>query len=96
MSASAGCGLAGGLFRTAYAQWCAWRCDLPLCERSTDVIRILRASTDRPIIASGGVMSAEGAREKLKAGAALVQIYTGLIYRGPQLIREIIRVWGAA
>jgi dihydroorotate dehydrogenase len=67
----------------------------PLRSRSTEVLRILRAHTALPIIASGGVMSAEAAREKLEAGASLVQIYTGFIYRGPGLIRDIVGVWGA-
>ncbi|MGP1680019.1 MAG: quinone-dependent dihydroorotate dehydrogenase, partial [Burkholderiales bacterium] len=44
-----------------------------------------------PIIGVGGVMSAADARAKLAAGASLVQIYTGFIYRGPQLIGEILR-----
>lgn len=66
----------------------------PLRARSTEVLRILRAHTALPIIASGGVMSAESALEKLQAGASLVQIYTGFIYRGPGLIREISRAWG--
>ena len=65
----------------------------PLISRSTEVLRILRAHTALPIIASGGVMSADCARKKLEAGASLVQIYTGFIYRGPQLIREIANIW---
>lgn len=44
-----------------------------------------------PIIAAGGILSAADAQEKLKAGASLVQIYSGLIYRGPQLIADIVR-----
>ena len=65
----------------------------PLRSRSTEVLRILRAHTALPIIASGGVMSAESAREKLEAGASLVQIYTGFIYHGPGLIRDIVGIW---
>jgi dihydroorotate dehydrogenase len=42
------------------------------------------------VIGAGGVMSAADAREKLAAGAALVQVYTGLIYRGPALVKEIL------
>jgi len=68
----------------------------PLRARSTEVLRILRAHTSLPIIASGGVMSAEFAREKIESGASLVQIYTGFIYRGPGLIREIVGVWEAS
>ena len=61
----------------------------PLASRSTSLIRILRSSTSLPIIGSGGVMDAASAKEKFDAGAGLVQIYTGFVYRGPQLIREI-------
>jgi dihydroorotate dehydrogenase len=61
----------------------------PLAERSTEVIKILRRHTSLPLIASGGVMSAEDARRKIEAGADLVQIYTGLVYSGPALIRQI-------
>jgi dihydroorotate dehydrogenase len=43
-----------------------------------------------PIIAAGGIMDADDAREKLNAGATLVQVYTGLVYRGPGLVKEII------
>ena len=65
----------------------------PLRETSTAVIRKLSRLLDGalPIIGVGGVMSATDARAKLAAGASLVQIYTGFIYRGPQLIGEILR-----
>lgn len=43
-----------------------------------------------PIIASGGIMDVNSAQEKISAGASLLQLYTGLIYRGPRLIKEII------
>jgi dihydroorotate dehydrogenase len=43
-----------------------------------------------PVVASGGVMDAAGVRARLEEGAALVQLYTGLIYRGPGLVREIL------
>ena len=54
------------------------------------VIRQLRAALgpQMPIIGVGGVMSAAAARAKREAGADLVQIYTGLIYKGPELVRE--------
>jgi dihydroorotate dehydrogenase len=68
----------------------------PLLSRSTAVLRILRSRTALPIIASGGVMSAAAAAEKLAAGASLVQIYTGFIYRGPHLIREVTDAWRTA
>ena len=61
----------------------------PLQQRATGLVRILRSNTSLPIIASGGVTDAASAKEKFDAGARLVQIYTGLVYRGPQLIREI-------
>lgn len=62
----------------------------PLSRKSTDVIRQLSAelSGRLPIIGVGGVMDAATAAEKIQAGASLVQIYTGFIYRGPELIRE--------
>jgi dihydroorotate dehydrogenase len=62
----------------------------PLLEASNRVIRRLRAALgpQYPIIGVGGVMSGADARAKLDAGATLVQIYTGLIYKGPGLVRE--------
>lgn len=64
----------------------------PLFERSTTIIRYLRThNQDIPIIAAGGILSGEDALEKLKAGANLVQIYSGLVYRGPGLIKAINR-----
>jgi dihydroorotate dehydrogenase len=64
----------------------------PVFEKSTEVVRLFRGALpqDLPIIAAGGIMSAEDALAKLDAGAALVQIYSGLIYRGPSLVREVI------
>jgi len=62
----------------------------PLRQRSTEVLRILRSATKLPIIASGGIMDAAAAHEKLEAGASLVQLYTGFVYNGPELIREIV------
>lgn len=62
----------------------------PVFEASNRVIRLLRAALGPgfPIIGVGGVMSGEDARAKVAAGADLVQLYTGLIYRGPALVRE--------
>lgn len=62
----------------------------PLRKRATEIVRFIASKTATPIIASGGLMDAAAAREKFEAGAALVQIYTGFIYRGPGLIREIV------
>ena len=65
----------------------------PLRERATTVLRVLADVLDGalPIIGVGGIMSAEDAREKIRAGATLVQLYTGLIYRGPELVAECVR-----
>jgi dihydroorotate dehydrogenase len=70
----------------------------PLRDSSTAVIaQLARLLEGRvPIIGAGGVMNADDARAKLAAGASLVQIYTGLIYRGPQLVGEILRALPAA
>ncbi len=63
----------------------------PIRDRSTEVIRYLADKSGRsfPIIGVGGIHSADDAMEKFEAGASLVQLYTGFIYEGPQLIREI-------
>ena len=65
----------------------------PLRDASTALIGKLAHLLDGalPIVGVGGVMSAADACEKLAAGASLVQVYTGFIYRGPQLIGEILR-----
>jgi dihydroorotate dehydrogenase len=63
----------------------------PLRERSTRVVRRVAARATRPVIGVGGVSGADSAREKLSAGAALVQLYTGLVYQGPGLPRRIVR-----
>ena len=64
----------------------------PLTERSTDVISKLSRELDGalPIIGVGGICTGEDAAEKMAAGASLVQIYSGFIYRGPKLIREAV------
>jgi len=62
----------------------------PLRDKSTALVREINARSTIPVIASGGIFDAESAREKFQAGALLIQLYTGLIYRGPQLLREII------
>ena len=61
----------------------------PLRTKSTALVRQITARSTIPVIASGGIMDADSAREKIAAGAQLLQIYTGLIYRGPALLREI-------
>ncbi len=64
----------------------------PLQHKSTEVIRQLAKALDGalPIIGVGGIDSAMAAREKLAAGASLVQIYSGFIYKGPSLVKEIV------
>ena len=68
----------------------------PVRSKSTAVVKQLSLALQGkiPIIGVGGIMSALDAEEKLKAGADLLQIYTGLIYRGPELVREICREIG--
>lgn len=65
----------------------------PLTKKSTEVIAYLRSKLGKsyPIIGVGGIMSADDAVEKLRAGADLVQLYTGFVYEGPDLIRSINR-----
>ena len=62
----------------------------PLREKSTILVHEIAAQSKIPVIASGGIFDAESAREKFQAGAQLIQLYTGLVYRGPQLLREIM------
>ncbi|MEP7275571.1 MAG: quinone-dependent dihydroorotate dehydrogenase [Betaproteobacteria bacterium] len=64
----------------------------PLFERSNAVIRTLAAALDGalPIIGVGGILSGSDARAKIDAGATLVQLYTGLVYRGPSLVAECV------
>jgi dihydroorotate dehydrogenase len=62
----------------------------PVFEKSNEVIRQLRAAMgpNFPIIGVGGILSGDDAVAKIKAGADVVQIYTGLIYKGPTLVKE--------
>lgn len=64
----------------------------PLAERSLDTVHRLSRALDGalPIIGVGGIMSAPDAIDRLQAGATLIQLYTGLIYRGPALLRAIL------
>jgi dihydroorotate dehydrogenase len=65
----------------------------PVKEQSTYVVAGLAAELNGkvPIIAAGGILSAKDAQDKLDAGASLVQIYSGLIYRGTQLVEDILK-----
>jgi dihydroorotate dehydrogenase len=66
---------------------------LPLRALSTRMVQkiVERMAGKLPVIGVGGVSDAQSAREKLDAGACLVQVYTGLVYRGPGLVKEIIQ-----
>ena len=61
-------------------------------------MRVLATALDGalPIIGVGGILSGGDAREKIRAGASLVQLYTGLIYRGPDLVADCVQALDAA
>jgi dihydroorotate dehydrogenase len=63
----------------------------PVRQRATEVVQYLSTQTQNkiPIIASGGIFTGEDAREKLDAGASLVQVWTGFIYEGPSIVKNI-------
>ncbi|WP_353165853.1 quinone-dependent dihydroorotate dehydrogenase [Empedobacter brevis] len=65
----------------------------PLKNRSTEVIRYLSEKSNKafPIIGVGGIHTAEDAKEKLEAGASLLQVYTGFIYEGPSIVKNICK-----
>ncbi|HAN19857.1 MAG: dihydroorotate dehydrogenase (quinone) [Bacteroidetes bacterium GWC2_33_15] len=65
----------------------------PLAKRSTEIIRYLneKSAGSIPIIGVGGIMSVDDALEKIKAGATLIQVYTGFIYEGPGFVKKINR-----
>ena len=65
----------------------------PLMKRSTEMVKYIFQKTNGsiPIIASGGIHSAEDAIEKINAGASLVQVYTGFIYEGPAIAKRICK-----
>ena len=62
----------------------------PLREKSTALVREIAKRSAIPVIASGGISDAESAQQKFQAGVQLVQLYTGFIYRGPRLLREVM------
>ena len=65
----------------------------PLTTRSTEVVRYIHTNSNGkiPIIASGGIFTAADAKEKLNAGASLIQVYTGFIYQGPGIAKAICK-----
>ncbi|MCS6969127.1 MAG: quinone-dependent dihydroorotate dehydrogenase [Cytophagales bacterium] len=64
----------------------------PLKKRSTEIIRYLAQKSNKQfvIIGAGGIFNAEDALEKLRAGADLVQVYTGFVYEGPAIVKKIV------
>jgi len=64
----------------------------PVKAKATHVLSRLRVHLDDrvPLIGVGGILGTDDAKEKLGAGASLVQVYTGLVYRGPGLVRELV------
>ncbi len=67
----------------------------PLTQQATEIISSFHSKMGPtvPIIGAGGIFNAEDALAKREAGASLVQLYTGFIYRGPALVHEIIEAW---
>lgn len=65
-----------------------------LCQKSTEIVAYIKEKSNNkiPIIGVGGIHSSETANEKIKAGAGLVQLYTGFIYGGPSLIKQIAKL----
>ncbi len=63
----------------------------PLRDRATEMVEYLADRTSLPVIGVGGIFDHRDARQKLKAGASLVQLYTGLVYEGPGIARSINR-----
>jgi dihydroorotate dehydrogenase len=65
----------------------------PVQKRSTEVVQYLSEKTGRqiPIIASGGIFNGSDAKEKINAGASLVQVWTGFVYEGPGIVKQICK-----
>lgn len=83
-----------GVLTSPYAKEVGGLSGKPLTMRSTQIIAKLHAILQNkiPIIASGGVMDIKTAQEKLAAGASLLQVYTGFIYQGPRIIRDLAKI----
>jgi dihydroorotate dehydrogenase len=83
----------GGVEGLAHAEESGGLSGAPLSARSTEVVRDLAGHLKGriPVIGVGGIMQVEDAAQKLAAGASLVQLYTGLVYAGPRLVRDCIR-----
>ncbi len=63
----------------------------PIEKRATQMVRYVAERVDVPVVGVGGVSSAEDAYQKIRAGASVVQLYTGLVYEGPAVARDINR-----
>lgn len=81
-----------GVENSRYAAEAGGLSGRPLLQKSTETVARLSEALQGalPIIACGGIFSAADARAKMEAGASLVQIYSGFIYRGPTLVKEIV------
>jgi dihydroorotate dehydrogenase len=66
---------------------------IPLKKRSTEIVKYICAQTDGliPVIASGGIFTGPDAKEKIDAGASIVQVWTGFIYEGPAIVKKICK-----
>jgi dihydroorotate dehydrogenase len=69
---------------------------LPLQRRAMEILKFIKKQSHLPVISVGGIMQADEALRRLDAGADLIQIYTGLIYRGPKLVADILRARSGA
>lgn len=83
-----------GVENSPYGKQAGGLSGAPLTQHATEIIRQFRKhlGPDFPIIGVGGIMSAQDAKEKMEAGAQLVQIYSGLIYAGPGLVSRIATI----
>jgi dihydroorotate dehydrogenase len=65
----------------------------PVKEKSSKIVRYIRKQTNGtlPVIASGGIFTGEDAAEKFKAGASLIQLWTGFVYEGPAVVQNICK-----
>ena len=70
---------------------------LPVKQRATEIIKYVHSKTGGkiPIIASGGIFTGADAAEKLDAGASLVQVWTGFVYEGPAIVKNICKYLAA-
>jgi dihydroorotate dehydrogenase len=79
-----------GVERLPHANEAGGLSGAPIRERATRVLSLFKKAlqNEAALIGAGGILSKEDAREKIDAGASLVQLYTGLVYRGPELVAE--------